>query len=465
MGLVMIPVILLAALIGLIFGNIPLWKYARKQHRKFSEAAGKEPRWGLFFLSMIPAAFLVLAIFVTPFVFFVQGTAGAGAPTGDSLITIVLSFFVFGLAPGFGLIVAAFGWNILRNIGVPDWVTGTAVVIAIFAVLSVLSSFGGREPAPALVSAARAGNVELMQRLIDEGADVNAIDGSRESPLIAAATTSDEAVKLLLEAGADVNVVSTNYQTALIEAIKRSDNAVEMLIAAGADLNLTPRYGDTPLIVAVYHSERALELLIAAGADVNQQAPDGTTALIAAARHSDRAVELLLAAGADVSLAANNGFMTPLSEAAADGDKAAELLIAAGANVKVRNLNSFAPLRRAALRQDEAGQRVVGVLIAAGADVNERDSFGTTPLMVAAEYSLGSTRQLLAAGADVNAIAMRGETALMKAAENRQTEIVKLLLEAGADWRPKDESGMTALGYTQGYYDIEQLLLQAGAEY
>jgi hypothetical protein len=140
MGLVMIPVILLAALIGSIFGNIPLWKYARKQHRKFSEAAGKEPRWGLFYLSMIPAACLVLAIFLTPFVFFVQGTAGAGAPTGDSLITIVLSFFVFGLAPGFGLILAAFLWKFLRSIGVPDWVTGTAVVIAIFAVLYAMFS-------------------------------------------------------------------------------------------------------------------------------------------------------------------------------------------------------------------------------------------------------------------------------------------------------------------------------------
>ena len=85
--------------------------------------------------------------------------------------------------------------------------------------------------------------------------------------------------------------------------------------------------------------------------------------------------------------------------------------------------------------------------------------------MLAAAYSLGSTRQLLAAGAAVNAIGMRGQTALMRAAENGQTEIVKLLLEAGADWRPKDESGMTALGYAQAYYDIEELLWRAGAEY
>lgn len=461
MGLVMIPVILLAAAIGLIFGNIPMWIYARKLHREFSEAAGKEPRWPLFYLSMIPAACLVLIVLVAPFVLFIQGTANSGAPTGDSLIIIVLSFFVFGLSPGLGLILAAVLWKLFRHLGVPDWVTGTAIVIAIFTVPSLLLPGMNRESTPTLIDAARAGDVGRIQLMLDEGADVNATDGGGISPLILAAASSDEAVEVLLAAGADTDIVSISDRTALIEAVNRSDNAAEMLIAAGADVNLPGRFGMTPLIEAVGRSDRVVELLIAAGADVNQQSTDGTTPLIKAAGRSDRAVELLLAAGADVSLAAKNS-VTPLSEAAASGDKAVELLIAAGADAKARHGNT---LRRAVLRGDEAGQRVVGLLIAAGADVNERDSFRRTPLMAAAGYSLGSTRQLLAAGADVNAIAMRGETALMKAAENGQTEIVKLLLEAGADWRPKDESGMTALGYAQGHWEITETLRQAGAKY
>lgn len=308
MGLVMIPVILLAALIGLIFGNIPLWKYARKLHRKFSEAAGKDPRWGLFYLSMIPAACLMLAIFVTPFVFFLQGTSG-GAPTGDSLIIIVLSFFVFGLAPGFGLILAAFGWHILRNIGVPDWVTGTAVVIAIFAVLYVLSSFGGPAPERSLVSAARAGNVGLIRRMIDDGADVNEVGEKNTTALIAAAKRSDGAVEVLITAGADVNLQDSFGTTPLIAAAGISHRAVELLIAAGADVNAADSAGVTPLIKATRDSFGTMDAivalestnrLLAAGADVNARADSGETALINAVK-SGRAdiVERLLAAGAD----------------------------------------------------------------------------------------------------------------------------------------------------------------------
>ena len=406
MGLVMIPVILLAALIGLIFGNIPLWKYARKQHRKFSEEAGKEPRWLLFYLSMIPAACLMLIVLVTPFVFFLQGTAGAGAPTGDSLIVIILSFFVFGLAPGLGLILAAFGWKLLRSLGLPDWGIGTAVVIAIFTLPSFFFSLTSWESNPSLSDAARSGDVELIQSMIDD-ADVNKTDTMGVSPLILAAASSDEAVALLLEAGADVNAISKNDRTALIEAAKRSDNAVEMLIAAGADVNLKGKFGTTPLVEAMTHSDRAVELLIAAGADVN--------------------------------LAGKNG-QTPLLQAAAHGDKAVELLIAAGADVNVANIGGVTPLMRAA-----------------------RGSLETWDTIA----SLESINRLLEAGADVNARADSGETALTNAVEIGRADIVERLLAAGADWRLAGKSGRTALfiAGTYSYYDIQQMLKQAGAEY
>jgi ankyrin repeat protein len=58
--------------------------------------------------------------------------------------------------------------------------------------------------APALLKAAESGEIELMEMLIDHGADVNHADETGVTPLLAAAIGSDvEVVRLLLANGAD----------------------------------------------------------------------------------------------------------------------------------------------------------------------------------------------------------------------------------------------------------------------
>ena len=54
-------------------------------------------------------------------------------------------------------------------------------------------------------------------------------------------------------------------------------------------------------------------------------------------------------------------------------------------------------------------------------------------------------KSLLEAGANPNAEDKDGDTALIEAAKKCKTEVVKLLLEAGADIEAKDKEGKTAL--------------------
>ena len=101
------------------------------------------------------------------------------------------------------------------------------------------------------------------------------------------------------------------------------------------------------------------------------------------------------------------------------------------------------------------------------ADVNVRDSYGFTALMRAvSEKNLDIVKILLEAGADVNAKNSNGSTALIGA---RSDNIVKLLIEAGAEIDAQDSEGKTALMRVSNEIPIDpmnktKVLLEAGAD-
>ncbi|ORB90339.1 ankyrin repeat domain-containing protein [Mycobacterium persicum] len=79
-----------------------------------------------------------------------------------------------------------------------------------------------------------------FSRLLDAGADVNAIDEQGCTPLhFAAKGESDEVVRLLLDAGADVNARSNRGETPLLNAVTNTTPAklpiVRLLREHGAD--------------------------------------------------------------------------------------------------------------------------------------------------------------------------------------------------------------------------------------
>jgi hypothetical protein len=112
---------------------------------------------------------------------------------------------------------------------------------------------------------------------------------------------------------------------------------------------------------------------------------------------------------------------------------------------------------------------VVGVIASLnqGADVNlQSESNGYTPLTWAS--SRGHTevvRLLLEAGADVNVAANDGQTALMRAADYGHAETLRLLIDSGADVNAKSNNGITALRFAtlKGHSRIVEMLENAGA--
>lgn len=91
---------------------------------------------------------------------------------------------------------------------------------------------------------------------------------------------------------------------------------------------------------------------------------------------------------------------------------------------------------------------IAGFILRHGATVNEpRSPKGRTALMVACAYWCGvdMVKLLVENGADVNAVSQDGTTALMLAAQSEKLDVVNYLLEHGADANKKNAAGKTAL--------------------
>ena len=152
--------------------------------------------------------------------------------------------------------------------------------------------------------AARVGRVDILQKFVESGVDVNVADDEGETPLMSAVRTGNkELVSFLMNAKANVNAQTKRGETALMIAVKRRDSdIVSMLIDAEADINAHNKKGSTALMLAV--KKRALDALIVlldTGAEVDAIDNNGQTAFHYAAKHGYIAgAELLLDYGADI---------------------------------------------------------------------------------------------------------------------------------------------------------------------
>ncbi|OJY26098.1 MAG: hypothetical protein BGO98_36610 [Myxococcales bacterium 68-20] len=253
----------------------------------------------------------------------------------------------------------------------------------------------GSQPAP-LVTAATAGNAEIVALLLARGArlDVRTADGS--TALHVAARRGHHAVVTVLAAAMASNAVTLDApagpraRTALHDAAAAgSIDGVNALLRAGADPNKADSFGQTALhLVAAIEPLRAAaiaERLALAGADPRTADARGFTALHAAAVTDNLPLVGTLLRSPDLI-----DVKTPPGETALDlalrygRDRAAEGLMNGGATIERED--AWPPLHQAA-RMDAVDR--VANLIAIGADTQRR-ARGKTALELAVEH--GSKR-------------------------------------------------------------------------
>ncbi|XP_068697924.1 transient receptor potential cation channel subfamily A member 1 homolog [Montipora foliosa] len=209
----------------------------------------------------------------------------------------------------------------------------------------------------------------------------------------------------------------------------------------------------TPLHYAVrYGHADVVKLLADYGADVSKPGEDGASPLHFAARF--RANTAFPSASRD-SLALDgvdsevNAVVAPLTMALS-----AESVAQGDAN------HSYGMQ----IPTEESSESLIVYLVEQGSDVNVRDNYGMTPLHHAASKgNLTAVIELLQCKEiKVDELDASGSTPLHCAATEGVAEVVKALLDAGADVRAKDSEKMTPIHFacSDGKIDTVKVLLQ-----
>eukprot|EP01137_Pigoraptor_chileana_P011401 Opistho-2@62209 len=339
------------------------------------------------------------------------------------------------------------------------------------------------------------GHIDVVTLLLDRGADVNAVTTSRSSALhIASRNDCTGVVALLLDRGADMNAVDCKGLTALqIASQKNHVDVVALLLNRGADGSAVTTDGRlTALHIASQNdSTGVVALLLDRGADVNAVDNRRCTALhIASQNDCTRVVALLLDRGADVN-AVDSKLWTALHYALSYRRmNVATLLLDRGAIFKAAHgrakaspcavLSAWGPGDVVALlaamaanaHDDNNGQvwhlpkrytNIVKCLL------NQRavDENRCTALHIAAKNShMDVIKSLLDCGADLSSVNNRRCTALHIASEHGHTAVAVLLLDRGANVNAVEGSGCTALhvASANGHTAVVALLLDRGAD-
>ncbi|KAL7953228.1 putative ankyrin repeat protein [Trichoderma compactum] len=291
----------------------------------------------------------------------------------------------------------------------------------------------------ALAWAAKSGSLKCVDLLLQQpGVDINnTVDG--QTLLYRACDTVDEVmVAMLLKAGADVNIICNAGEDATWRWAYTQDEPARLTCFFA----LCNRHGSD------YYNDKLqgiFSLLVEAGVDIHYRTPLGETALHSAA-HCPVLIKLLLEAGLDADATDING-ATPLH------------LMRSGMVPLLPSIELFVEQGHADINATkECGRTILHCLIINGDEpttprfleygpnCNAVDNKGNTPLhtlMQQPKPTAKMVKALLAGGVHPNARNHDGMTAILiwNRSSGDRTDILDILLEAGADINAVDKDG------------------------
>jgi len=321
-----------------------------------------------------------------------------------------------------------------------------------------------------LLVAALEGRIEIFQYLIDNGADLKAVNNRGSSALnLAAFNGKVEMIRLLLQLGFKADYVTITGMTPLLHAsLNGQVEAARLLLDNGASLEISDSAnGGTAIHWACNRGSNEIrDLLLSYGADLKRSSPaDNSTPIVWAVYSGNlEAIKWLIAHGIDANMPMPGGW-TPMHTAIMSNNlDIAKYLIEIGADFRIAADNGVTPFT---LAVSNGNIELARLFLDNGADINAPDEHGNTPLQQAVFSSnIDLIKILISKGANINESGESGSSALLNATYRDNAEIVSLLIDGGAEINVCGGEGSSPLinSITQGYNEIARILINNNAD-
>lgn len=327
-----------------------------------------------------------------------------------------------------------------------------------------------------LHEATRKNAVDVMEALLEYGADLNALAKDGWTPLHFACSGGHESAAIaLINVGCalDCRTIKGNYTPLHFAAWKGLTDTIKALLKGGAQVNAVTSK-EKCLVAPIHYAcqyghEAAVLALLEGGADLTIGDDDGRTPLHYAAEKGHAGItQSLLDRGAEIHALSRNR-ATPLHYAASEGHvDIVTALVARGASVNLKSGADkpfgFTPLAEAC----KSGRTAVALaLVDAGTDINRTAGFSQTPIGHACEAGHDDTAiALIKRGADVNASDHAKRNILHFAAEGGRTAIALAALDHGAPIDARTSSADNSalrIATEKGHWECAVALLKRGA--
>ncbi|XP_052083811.1 uncharacterized protein LOC127721184 isoform X2 [Mytilus californianus] len=308
----------------------------------------------------------------------------------------------------------------------------------------------------ALWVAAYSGQIDVLEFLIAKGFHINSVNKQNVTPLFIASQRGHvDIVKLLIQNGADVNKCKENGASPLFVACHEGHlEIVKFLHKSKADVNLCKHQkllgetdkigleikGISPLFIACkIGSSEIVQFLLDHKADTEISTEIGKTPLIISLQNGHEEIARLLIKGkCNVNHSMDNGYR-PLTVVAGKGQvKIIQMLIENNANVNISN------------------HETISSKSICEKNIPCKNNIPPSPLSMASlNNHLEVVKVLIQNGADIDYRGVEGATALFEASERGNIEVVKYLLSMKASVNIPTYRGRTPL-----FVAVQRRLLQ-----
>jgi len=296
-----------------------------------------------------------------------------------------------------------------------------------------------------LHEAVRNGRIEVINLLIQHGADVNAVDAKGNSPLHVGMPSHvhRDVVTILMQHGANPNLRDEHGDTPLHVAVilNRSAEAVQALLNGGSDVHIRNIQGKTPLYIAVQERRNSLiPIFISYGAEVFAADNSGTTPFDLASGSNDNTFAMLITEETVNQRDSEGNTMLHITVRNRGNPLQLNRILDQKASVDARNREGDTALHIAVkTNQKENGE----FLVSRGASIFSLNSEGHSPIFLA--FSLNPLREWIINMATIQARDGLGNSMLHYAAQWNLLNSIPIIIRSGLSVEETNATGQTPL--------------------